>query len=199
MPEFDAQGLVDRPRRQNPGTIQIPGVDDNIGRGAAAESSRPAARGEKGKHPRAYVPQPSSSSSPSPLRQHLAVGSLTEGGRGGQSSGAESEMEARSRVWEPEGQGPAGGAMASSQANQPLEKGSGAATGVAHNGLRARALPRRGGRPPKDPAGGQRQPEEPRQVPAPGPSTPIPEPSVPADPEPRGPASTEPRALAGPE
>ncbi|XP_062230403.1 uncharacterized protein LOC133928173 [Phragmites australis] len=121
MPEFDAQGLVDRSGRRNPGTIQIPGVDDNGGRGAITEGSRPAARGDKGKRPRAYVPQPSSSSSsPSPP-------------------------------------------------------------------------------PPKDPAGGQRQPEEPRPALAPRPSASVLEPSAPADPEPRAPASPEPRAPAGPE
>ncbi|XP_062217636.1 uncharacterized protein LOC133917800 [Phragmites australis] len=31
MPEFDAQGLVDRPGRRNPGTIQIPRVDEEAG------------------------------------------------------------------------------------------------------------------------------------------------------------------------
>ena len=43
MPKFNAQGLVDRPGRRNPGTIQIPRVDDNGGRSAAAKVSRPAA------------------------------------------------------------------------------------------------------------------------------------------------------------
>ena len=54
-------------------------------------------------------------------------------------------------------------------------------------------------RPPKDPVGGQRQLEEPRPAPVSGPSTPVPEPSAPADPELRAPANPEPRALAGPE
>ncbi|XP_062182042.1 uncharacterized protein LOC133886312 [Phragmites australis] len=112
MLEFDAQGLVDRPGRWNPGTIQIPGVDDNRGRGTAAEGSRPAARGDKGKHLWAYVPQPSSSSSPSPP-------------------------------------------------------------------------------PPKDPVGGQKQLEELRLAPVPGPS-------APEDPEPRAPAGPEQQAPTKP-
>ena len=68
MPAFDSQGLVDRPGRRDPGTLHILGVDDNGGRGTAAEDSRPVTRGNKGKHPRAYIPQPSSSSSMSPPR-----------------------------------------------------------------------------------------------------------------------------------
>ncbi|XP_062213764.1 uncharacterized protein LOC133914753 [Phragmites australis] len=216
MSEFDAQGMVDRPGCQNPGTIQIPGVDDNGGRGAAAEGSRPAARGDKGKHPWAYVRQLSSSSSPSPPRQRPAVGGATEGDRGGQSSGAESGTEARSRAWEPEGQGPAGGATAGSCTDQPSEKNSGATAGASPQRPEGQSPPPkrrkaepgpkpqipdfripksrwryRGPKttPPKDPAGGQRQPEEPRPVPVPGPSAPVPR--APASPELRAPAGLE--------
>ncbi|XP_062230105.1 uncharacterized protein LOC133927693 [Phragmites australis] len=147
LPEFDTQGLVNRPGHRNPGTIQIPGVDEETygaprtsgrdatggrpqasGRDAAggrtqtdgrvATGGRPQARcgatagrshqaggrgtagsgtaapGDKGKRPRTFVPQPSSSSSPSPPRQRSSVGGVKEGGRGGQSSGAESATEA---------------------------------------------------------------------------------------------------------
>ncbi|XP_062198866.1 vegetative cell wall protein gp1-like [Phragmites australis] len=48
LPKFDAQGLVDRPGRQNPGTIQIPGVDEAAGEEAAsdlAETDGPGAAG----------------------------------------------------------------------------------------------------------------------------------------------------------
>ncbi|XP_062224557.1 uncharacterized protein LOC133923129 [Phragmites australis] len=53
--------------------------------------------------------------------------------------------------------------------------------------------------PPKDPAGGQRQPEELRPDPAPGPSAPAPKLSAPVDPEPPAPPYPEPRAAAAPE
>ncbi|XP_062178681.1 uncharacterized protein LOC133883382 [Phragmites australis] len=50
LPEFDAQGLVERPGRRNPGTIQIPGVDEEAGsrqqtsdRDTAGGRPRPAA------------------------------------------------------------------------------------------------------------------------------------------------------------
>ena len=33
LPEFDAKGLVERPGRQNPRTIQIPAVDEEAGNG----------------------------------------------------------------------------------------------------------------------------------------------------------------------
>ncbi|XP_062230060.1 uncharacterized protein LOC133927628 [Phragmites australis] len=108
MPEFDAQGLVDRSGHRNPGTIQIPGVDDNGGQGAAAEASR------------APPPKP--------------AGRRPEETRG--------------------------------------------------------SVP--GRTPPKDPAGNQRQPEEPRPAPIPGSS-------APADPKLRALASPEQRAPAGPE
>ncbi|XP_062232867.1 uncharacterized protein LOC133930219 [Phragmites australis] len=221
--EFDAQGMVDHPGRRNPGTIHIHGVDDNRGRSAAAKGSRPTARGDKGKRHLAYVPQLSSSLSPSPPRQRPTAGNATEGGRGGQSSGEDSGTEAGYRARQPEGQSLAGGTTAGGRTDQPSEAGSGAGPGAA-----ARAEPQRpegqspppkrrkaepGPKPqspdfwipesrwryhrpkttpPKDSAGGQNQPEQPRPAPVPGPS-------APADPEPRAPASSEPRALAGPE
>ncbi|XP_062227296.1 predicted GPI-anchored protein 58 [Phragmites australis] len=115
-------------------------------RGAAGSGAE--APGDKGKRHRSYVPQPSSSSSPSPPRQWPVAGSAKEGGRGGQSSGTESGMETR---------------------------------------------------PPKDPTGGQRHPEEPRSAPAPRLSVPALEPSAPANQEPRAPPYPEPRAAAAPE
>ncbi|XP_062217721.1 uncharacterized protein LOC133917919 [Phragmites australis] len=235
MPEFDAQGLVDHPGRRNPGTIQIPRVDEEAGRrqqvggrdtGGSrqqvgdrdAAGSRPTAQRDKGKRPQTYVPQPSSSSSPSPLQQRSAAGGATEGGWGGQSSGAESGMEARSKAWEPEGQGPADGATAGARTDQPPEAGSKAAAGAGSQRPEGQNPPpkRRKAEPgpkpqgpgfkipesrwlPKDPAGGQRQPEEPRPAPAPGPSAPIPELSVPKGPEPRALVSPELRAPVGPE
>ncbi|XP_062193506.1 predicted GPI-anchored protein 58 [Phragmites australis] len=178
--EFDAQGLVDRLGHRNPGTIQIPRVDEETGgaqrtsgrdtaggrpqtdgrdaadgrtqadgkdatgnrpqagRGAAAGSSHHASRGvagsgaaaleDKGKCPRVFVPQPLSSSSPSPPRQQPAVGSTKE--------------------------------------------------------------------PPKDPVGDQRRLEAPRPAPAPEPSVPAPEPSTPAELEPQAPPCPEPRVAA---
>ncbi|XP_062195223.1 uncharacterized protein LOC133898515 [Phragmites australis] len=224
------QGLVERPRRWNPGTIQIPGVDEGAGSeqqtgvrdaagsrqqagGKDAAGGGAAAQGDKGKRPRSYVPQPSSSSSPSPPRQQPADGGAMESGRGGQSSGAESRTEARSRARELEDQGPAGGAIAGARTDPPPKAGSKAAPqqpegqspppkpqGLGFKIPESRWL-YRGPKymPPKDPAGGQRKLEGPRSAPAPRPSAPAPGPSAPAGPEPRAPTSPGPRAEAAPE
>ena len=52
LPKFDAQGLVDRPGRRNPGTIQIPWVDEATSRapsapGGDAAGSRPQSSGKE--------------------------------------------------------------------------------------------------------------------------------------------------------
>ncbi|XP_062217656.1 uncharacterized protein LOC133917836 [Phragmites australis] len=46
LPEFDTQGLTDRPGRQNPGTIQIPGVDEATGERAERGPAPPTGAGE---------------------------------------------------------------------------------------------------------------------------------------------------------
>ncbi|XP_062203759.1 putative disease resistance protein RGA1 [Phragmites australis] len=66
LPEFDAQGLVDRLGRRNPGTIQIPGVDEETGgarrtggedatggREATGDRTQAGGRGASGGRPQA--------------------------------------------------------------------------------------------------------------------------------------------------
>ncbi|XP_062181252.1 uncharacterized protein LOC133885536 [Phragmites australis] len=189
-------------------------------RGTAGSGAE--APGDKGKRTRSFVPQPSSSSSPSPPRQLPATGDAKEGARGGQSSGAESGTEARSRAREPEDQGRASGATVGARADLPPEAGS-TATPQPPGGQRPPPKRRKAdpgpkpqgpdfripesrwqyrepkSMPPKDPAGGQRQPEELRSAPVLGPSAPTPEPSALVDPEPQAPPCPEPRAAAAPE
>ncbi|XP_062195303.1 uncharacterized protein LOC133898635 [Phragmites australis] len=72
----------------------VAGSSHQVG-GRGATGSGVEAPGDKGKCPRSFVPQPSSSSSPLPPRQWPTVGGTKEGGQGGQSSGAASRTEAR--------------------------------------------------------------------------------------------------------
>ncbi|XP_062193493.1 vegetative cell wall protein gp1-like [Phragmites australis] len=187
-----------------------------------AAGSGVEAPGDEGKRLQSYVALPSSSSSPSPPRQRPVAGGAKEGGRGGQSLSVESGTEARSRAREPEDQGQADRAMTGALADPSPEAGSTAAPqrpgSQSPPPKRRKVDPEpkpqgpdfripesqwqyRGPKstPPKDPAGGQRQPEEPRPALVPGPSMPAPEPSAPADPEPRAPPCPESRAAAAPE
>ncbi|XP_062224529.1 vegetative cell wall protein gp1-like [Phragmites australis] len=112
-----------------------------------------------------------------------------------------------------------GGATVGGRTDQPLETGSGAAAGVGPQRPEGQSPPPkrrkaepgpkpqspdfripesqwqyRGPKttPPKDSVGGQKQSEQLRPTPVPGPS-------VSVDPEPRAPASSKPRVPAGPE
>ena len=46
MPVFDAQGTTNHTGRRDPGTLHIPGVDDNEGQGTAAADGRSPSRGD---------------------------------------------------------------------------------------------------------------------------------------------------------
>ncbi|XP_062225025.1 uncharacterized protein LOC133923785 [Phragmites australis] len=124
-------------RRPAAGVPRVAGVPRAAGRRPAVglpqaaairpvEEAPPAAewqpQGTRESAPCMFVPQPSSSSSP-PWQRPLA-GGAKEGGRGGQSSSAESATEARSRVGKPEDQGRRGGSTVSAQAGLPSETGS---------------------------------------------------------------------------
>ena len=51
LQEFDTQGLVDSPGRRNPGTIQIPGVDEAAGEEAASDPVQTGGPGAAGGEP----------------------------------------------------------------------------------------------------------------------------------------------------
>ncbi|XP_062208883.1 uncharacterized protein LOC133910534 [Phragmites australis] len=78
------------------------GSSRQAGGGGAAGSGAVIVPGDKGKHPRIFVPTSTSLSSLSPLLQWPPAGGAKEGGRGGQQSGARPATEAASTVLEPD-------------------------------------------------------------------------------------------------
>ncbi|XP_062191273.1 uncharacterized protein LOC133895092 [Phragmites australis] len=74
LPEFDAQGLVDWPGCQNPGTIQIPRVDEAVGERAESGPARTGGAGTVGGGSQA------SGGASAGTNRHIGGGGATGGG-----------------------------------------------------------------------------------------------------------------------
>ncbi|XP_062200213.1 uncharacterized protein LOC133902903 [Phragmites australis] len=157
-------GPIDRTGRRDPGTLHIPGADDNGGRGAAADDGRPPSWVDKGKRPRVFIPQPSSSSSsPSPLQSprrepRPTAGGATAGGRTGQPSGAGSGADAGTSSQRLRGQSP------SPKRRRPEPRPNTPEFQILQSRWRYHG-PK--STPPKDSVGGRTSPEQPRPPPVP--------------------------------
>ncbi|XP_062201991.1 uncharacterized protein LOC133904508 [Phragmites australis] len=151
LPEFDAQGLVERPGRRNPGIIQIPGVDEEAGSGQQTGGRQQVGgRDAVGNKQQAGRRDAAGSSQQAGRRDAVGSGSAAQGDKGKcpraylpQPSSSSSPSPprprpavggtteggrgAQSRAREPKDQGLAGGATAGVRTNQPSEAGSNAA------------------------------------------------------------------------